>query len=315
MEREEKQRMWRDVAESMHTPEGMLKGRALTASMTKPILRKVEEYSVARKICNVVKREKPGEILKFQPVRDKSVWLLPGLGYMAQDYSFESLPGKFSISEFSIQTAGEWSLKADIEVIESKMDRAAKTIARYEHEALMRTIVPPATHKPVINCIGKEFPDLTEYMLQSMRFAFEKNDKELGYILTPETLLLYDDYDVAVLFMDELGRDGTCNINGEGSDLGCFTATDGKFNDYELTCPNTNNYMDTSAPSVKGEYQVYGLSKDITEHLIMAITHEYECFDDPTLLRRQLFGFYGWQKMGLALRDSDCVVMAAVNSF
>jgi hypothetical protein len=315
MEREEKQRMWDNLAESLHTPEGIFMSRAFTASMTKPLLKKVENYSITRKLSKVVRPAKPGDMIKFQPVQDKPVWLLPGLGYMAQEYSCGSLSDKFTVPLFDIAVSREWKLTSDIEVIENGMDNVAKAIAWYEHEALMRTLVAVATCNPVINCLDKKFSKLEEYLIKSMKIAFEKCDKELGYILAPNNTPLGEVDDVAIIFMEGLGHEGLWNINGESSETGCFKASSGSFNNYTLTYPNLNNYSEDAKPSVKGEYQIYGLSKDITEHLLLAITRDFECFDDPTLIRKHMFGFFGWQKMGIALRDSDCVVMATVNAF
>jgi hypothetical protein len=51
----------------------------------------------------------------------------------------------------------------------------------------------------------------------------------------------------------------------------------------------------------------------VNDSLVMPIRKEYEAHDDPTLLRVQKQGFFGWAELGFACLDSRMLGMGIID--
>lgn len=86
MDKKEMQELFRATAE-VQTPDGMAAYRAFAAALTTPILQKVEQDSIMRSLF-AVERLGPGAQAVYPVAEDFEipVWVLPGLGYVAQNF-------------------------------------------------------------------------------------------------------------------------------------------------------------------------------------------------------------------------------------
>ena len=116
--------------------------------VTSFIRKKVEELSYMRKFIGV-------ETVSYgakptYPLPDElvdPVWVLPGLGYVAQDY-VELMAEEYTMPMFAVQAAKDWLLKYERErpdVLIRAASSVGKAIAAYETEAIWRTIIPAVT--------------------------------------------------------------------------------------------------------------------------------------------------------------------------
>ena len=62
-----------------------------------------------------------------------------------------------------------------------------------------------------------------------------------------------------------------------------------------------------------GETQIYGFDLVTDNTLVMPVRKEYEAIDDPTLLRHQKAGFFGWAELGFACLDSRMLSMGVID--
>ena len=117
--------------------------------------------------------------------------------------------------------------------------------------------------------------------------------------------------------LQHLGATGLYNINGtEGgvtSAYGKFLAdvSTNKYNAYELD--NANVTAADGTITTLGETQVIGFDLSVNDSLVMPIRKEYEAHDDPTLLRVQKQGFFGWADIGFACLDSRMIGMGIID--
>ena len=109
-------------------------------------------------------------------------------------------------------------------------------------------------------------------------------------------------WNVALHEIQHLGATGLYNINGSTSAFGKFVA-DGTehYNSYLLDNPNVTNADGTVL--TLGETQIIGFDLSVNDSLVMPIRKDYEAYDDPTLLRVQKAGFFGWEEIGFACLD------------
>lgn len=86
MERQEMMDLFKATAD-INTQEGMAAYRAFAAALTTPILQKIELESIMRNLFTV-ERLGPGAQAVYPIAEDFEipVWLLPGLGYVAQNF-------------------------------------------------------------------------------------------------------------------------------------------------------------------------------------------------------------------------------------
>ena len=68
-----------------------------------------------------------------------------------------------------------------------------------------------------------------------------------------------------------------------------------------------------SALFTRGETQVLGFDMTTNDSLVMPIRKDYEAHDDPTLLRVQKQGFFGWAEIGFACLDSRMLGLGVID--
>ena len=108
----------------------------------------------------------------------------------------------------------------------------------------------------------------------------------------------------------QLGATGKYNINST-TDWGIFGLTGGSFNNYT---PTTANVVDANGNvTTAGETQIYGFDLSVNDSLVMPVRKEFSAIDDPTLLRYQKQGFYGWEEVGFACLDSRMLALAVID--
>jgi hypothetical protein len=62
-----------------------------------------------------------------------------------------------------------------------------------------------------------------------------------------------------------------------------------------------------------GETQIIGFDLSVNDSLVMPIREEFSAHDDPTLLRSQRAGFFGWENIGLACLDSRMLSIGVID--
>ena len=76
------------------------------------------------------------------------VWVLPGLGYVAQNF-IEGIGEEVYIPTFTIDASADWKISyardSRIDIAQRAAARAAKDLAHYEEECGWRVIMPAAT--------------------------------------------------------------------------------------------------------------------------------------------------------------------------
>ncbi|MCK5764224.1 MAG: hypothetical protein KAH05_08895, partial [Clostridiales bacterium] len=148
MERKEMMELFKATAE-VNTPEGMAAYRAFAAALTTPILQKLELDSIMRQLFTV-ERLGPGAQAVYPVAEDFEipVWVLPGLGYVAQNF-IEGIGEEVYIPTFSIAASADWKITyardSRIDIAQRSANRAAKDLANYEEECGWRVIMPAAT--------------------------------------------------------------------------------------------------------------------------------------------------------------------------
>ena len=119
-------------------------------------------------------------------------------------------------------------------------------------------------------------------------------------------------WNVTFHVVQHLGATGLYNINGSTSAYGKFIAdSNEEFNAYVIENPNVTNADGTI--NTLGETQVLGFDLSANDSLVMPIRKEYEAHDDPTLLRMQKQGFFGWAELGFACLDSRIVGLGIID--
>jgi hypothetical protein len=118
-------------------------------------------------------------------------------------------------------------------------------------------------------------------------------------------------WNVQLRELKHLGAVGKFNINDETSSFGIFKDSSGSFNDYTLT--NANVVDANGQVTTAGETQIWGFDTTVNDSLVMPIRQEFTVFDDPTLLRKQQMGIFGWEEIGFAVLDGRMLSMGVVD--
>lgn len=281
------------------------------------------------------------------------VWVLPGLGYAAQNFiegiGEEVYVPTFTVNasgDWKITYARD----SRIDVAQRAATRAAKDLANYEEECGWRVIVPAATSAfsgkgllgsrpaPIyeIPAASTGAGYLSKELINKMMIGFKRVGRTLTDLyVSPEDaadIREWTDTDIDPITRREvfqaagmgniwnvtlhevqhLGAPGMYNINGSTSEYGKFLAdgTD-NYNAYSLDNPNVTSADGTVA--TLGETQIYGFDMSVDDSLVMPIRKEYEAHDDPTLLRSQKAGFFGWAELGFACLDSRMLGMGVID--
>lgn len=131
---------------ALETSEGQAAYREFCAAIKTPILQEVKLMSTVRDLFAVEMLE-PGAQAVY-PVADDfdlPVWVLPGLGYAAQNF-IEGVGEDVYVPTFTIDTAAEWKLsyarESRVDIAARAARKAAAAIAEYEEESGWRVIVP-----------------------------------------------------------------------------------------------------------------------------------------------------------------------------
>lgn len=337
-----------------NTEEGVEAYKAFGAALTTPILQKIELESIMRELF-AVERLGPGAQAVYPVAEDFEipVWVLPGLGYIAQNF-IEGIGEDVYVPIFNIDAAADWKITyardSRIDIAARAANRVAKDIANYEEECGWRVIMPAATSSfsgkgllgsrpaPIYEIApastGAGY--LSKELINKMIVGFKRIGRTLTDLyVSPEDaadIREWTDTDIDPMTRREiftaagmgriwnvtlhevqhLGATGLYNINGSTSEYGKFTAGSGEvYNQYTLDNPNVVNADGTV--NTLGETQVLGFDRSVNDSLVMPIRKEYEAYTDPTLLRRQKQGFFGWAELGFACLDPRMLGMGVID--
>jgi len=271
------------------------------------------------------------------------VWVLPGLGYVAQNFiegiGEEVYVPTFTI-DASGDWKLTYARDSRVDIAARAAEKAAKAISDYEEECGWRVILPAATSNffgkgllgsrpaPIyeINPASTGAGYLSKELINKMIVGFKRIGRTLTDLyVAPEDAAdtrewtdtdidpvtrreifqaagMGSIWNVTLHEIQHLGATGLYNINGNSSAYGKFIA-DGseQYNNYTLDNPNVTAADGTV--STLGETQVIGFDLSVNDSLVMPIRKDYEAYDDPTLLRRQKAGFFGWEEIGFACLD------------
>lgn len=340
---------------NIDTPEGLAAYRAFAAALTTPILQKIELESIMRQLFSV-ERLAAGAQAVYPVAEDFEipVWVLPGLGYVAQNF-IEGIGEEVYVPTFSIAASADWKITyardSRIDIAQRAAARAAKDLANYEEECGWRVIMPAATtafsgkgllgSRPApiyeINPASTGAGYLSKELINKMMVGFKRIGRTLTDLyVSPEDaadIREWTDTDIDPVTRREifqaagmgqiwnvqlhevhhLGATGLYNINGSTSAFGKFLAITGTeaYNNYTLDNPNICNADGTVG--TLGETQVLGFDLSVNDSLVMPIRKEYQAHDDPTLLRVQKQGFFGWAELGFACLDSRMIGMGVID--
>jgi hypothetical protein len=341
---------------ALHTEAGLQAYRAFAQTSTKPILQKLEQISYMRQLFRV-ENLGPGQQPTY-PLPDEfesPVWILPGMGYIAQDY-IELLADEVSIRTFNVQAAKDWLLKyareGRVDVAVRAQQAVAKALADYEEEAGWRTIIPAATSTfdgagvlaprpapiyempagdPASGYFSKE---LVNRMIVGMK-RLGRTINELW--LAPEDIAdirEWTDTDV-----DPVTRNRIFQAAGLG-DLwgiqlreiealgvrGLFNINDrtSEFGPFKgnLGSNKFNDYSITHGNIVdsNGNLTTAGETQiygfDRSDiSLVMPIKQTFEAHEDMSLLRKQKAGFFGWMEFGMACLDARFICVGIIDRY
>jgi len=353
MDRQEMMELFRATAE-IQTPEGLAAYRAFAAALTTPILQKIELESLMRQLF-AVERLAPGAQAVYPIAEDFEipVWVLPGLGYVAQNF-IEGIGEEVYVPTFTIDASADWKITyardSRIDIPQRAAARAAKDLANYEEECGWRVIMPAVTSAfsgkgllgsrpaPIYeinpNSTGAGY--LSKELINKMIVGFKRTGRTLTDLyVSPEDaadIREWTDTDidpvtrreifqaagmgmiwnVSLHEVQHLGATGMYNINGYGSEYGKFVAPSGNlFNNYQLD--NANLTAVDGTIGTLGETQILGFDLTVNDSLVMPIRKDYEAHDDPTLLRVQKQGFFGWAELGFACLDSRMMGLGVID--
>ena len=352
MERNEMMELFGATA-NINTPEGIAAYRAFAAAITTPILQKIELESIMRQLF-VVEKLGPGAQAVYPVAEDFEipVWVLPGLGYVAQNF-IEGIGEEVYVPTFTIDASADWKITyardSRIDIPQRAAARAAKDLANYEEECGWRVIMPAATSAfsgkgllgsrpaPIyeINPASTGAGYLSKELINKMIVGFKRTGRTLTDLyVSPEDaadIREWTDTDidpvtrreifqaagmgmiwnVSLHEVQHLGATGMYNINSSDSEFGKFLATATSFNNYDLDNPNKTAADGTI--TTLGETQILGFDLTVNDSLVMPIRKDYEAYDDPTLLRVQKQGFFGWAELGFACLDSRMIGLGVID--
>lgn len=351
MERHEMQELFKATAE--HTPEGYAAYKAFAAALTTPILQKIELESIMRQLF-AVERLAPGAQAVYPVAEDFEipVWVLPGLGYVAQNF-IEGIGEEVFVPTFTIDAAADWKVTyardSRIDIPQRAAARVAKDLANYEEESGWRVIVPAATSSfsgkgllgsrpaPIYeiapSSTGAGY--LSKELINKMIVGFKRTGRNLTDLyVSPEDaadIREWTDTDIDPVTRREIfqasGMGSIWNVTlHEVQHLGATglyningsTSEYGKFtatgSDFNsYTLENANVTSADGTVSALGETQIYGFDMGVNDSLVMPIRKDYEAYDDPNLLRVQKQGFFGWAELGFACLDSRMLGMGIID--
>ncbi len=353
MDKKEMMELFRATAD-INTPEGIAAYRAFAAALTTPILQKVELESIMRKLF-AVERLGPGAQAVYPIAEDFEipVWVLPGLGYVAQNF-IEGIGEEVYVPTFTIDASADWKITyardSRIDIPSRASARVAKDLANYEEECGWRVILPAATSSfagkgllgsrpaPIyeINPASTGAGYLSKELINKMMVGFKRIGRTLTDLyVSPEDaadIREWTDTDIDPVTRREIfqaaGMGSIWNVAlHEVQHLGATGLYNingngsefGKFianasEEYNsYTIENTNVTAADGTVTQLGETQICGFDLGVNDSLVMPIRKEYEAHDDATLLRVQKQGFFGWQELGFACLDSRMLGLGIID--
>lgn len=353
MNRAEMQELFRATASCLETREGAMAYQAFAQALTVPILQEIRLRSVARELF-AEERLAPGAQAVY-PVADDfdiPVWVLPGLGYVAQNF-IEGVGEDIYVPTFTIDASAQWKITyardGRVDIAQRAVRNIARAVAEYEEESAWRVLVPAATtdfsgqglltpRSAPIYEVAAGSPGagyLSKELINKMIVGMVRNDRNLTDLwISPEDaadIREWTDTDIDPVTRREifqasgmgrvwnvqlrelkhLGAVGKFNINDETSSYGIFKDSAGSYNDYTLT--NANVVDANGQVTTAGETQIFGFDMSVNDSLVMPIRSEWQTFDDPTLLRKQQQGLFGWEEIGFACLDSRMLSLGVID--
>jgi hypothetical protein len=324
------------------------------AAIKTPILQEIKYQSTARQLFAVEMLE-PGAQAVY-PVADDfdlPVWVLPGLGYAAQNF-VEGAGEDVYVPTFTIDTSAEWKLQyareSRVDIAARAVRRAAAAIAEYEEESAWRIIVPAGTtdfaatgllkarSAPVyeVAAAGSGAGYLSKELINAMIVGFQRVGRTLTDLwVAPEDaadIREWTDTDVDPVTRREIfqaaGMGSLWNIQlhvlphlgQQGKfNINDSTSSYGIFkgdggDDYnDYHLDNANICDSNGAVTTAGETQIWGFDMTANDSLVMPVKQEFQTWEDTNLHRRQKQGFYGWEEIGMACLDSRMLAMGVID--
>ncbi len=281
------------------------------------------------------------------------VWVLPGLGYAAQNF-IEGIGEEVYVPTFTMNASADWKITyardSRLDIATRAATRVSKDLANYEEECGWRVIMPAATSAfsgkgllgsrpaPIyeVDPASTGAGYLSKELINKMIVGFKRTGRTLTDLyVSPEDaadIREWTDTDIDPVTRREifqaagmgkiwnvtlheiqhLGATGMYNINGSTSEYGKFIAGAGEvYNAYTLENPNVTAADGTV--STLGETQIMGFDLTTNDSLVMPVRKEFEAHDDPTLLRVQKMGFFGWSEIGFACLDSRMLGLGVID--
>lgn len=130
-------------------PEGVAAFKAFCAAITTPILQKIELESIMRQLF-AVERLGPGAQAIY-PIQDEytaPIWVLPGLGYVAQNF-MEGVGEELVVPIVTIDASADWkvdfAIDGRVDIAQMAANTTAKYIAKHEERSGWEVILPAVT--------------------------------------------------------------------------------------------------------------------------------------------------------------------------
>ena len=327
--------------------------KAFAAALDTPILQQIKLNSVIRGMFSVEILE-PGAQAMY-PVADDfdiPVWVLPNLGYMAQNF-IEGVGEDVYVPTFKINAAADWkldyALEGRIDIAQRAIRKLAQEVAEYEEESGWKVIVPAGTtnfaatglllsrsapiYEVTSGASGAGY--LSKELINKMIVGMHRTDRTLTDLyISPEDaadIREWTDTDIDPVTRREIFQaagmgkiwDIQLHVIKHLGGVGKFNINDstsswGVFKD---SAGSFNNYTLTNANivdangeiSTAGETQIWGFDSTTNDSLVMPIKKEWETYEDPTLHRYQKQGVYGYEQIGMACLDSRMICMGVID--
>ena len=323
------------------------------AAIKIPILQEVDLQSVVRDLF-AVEELGPG-VQAVYPVADDfdiPVWVLPGLGYVAQNF-IEGAGEDVYVPVFSIAASADWKLSyardSRVDILQRAIAKAAKAIAEYEEESAWRVLVPAATTNFAATGLLKARPAaiyevpstdngagyLSKELINQMIVGMQRTDRTLTDLwVAPEDaadIREWTDTDIDPVTRREvfqaagMGRIWNVqmhvmkHLGAQGKfNINDSTSSYGLFKDTagaynDYTVDNGNIVDSDGQVTTAGETQIWGFDLTTNDSLVMPMKEAYTPTMDPTLHRHQKQGFYGWEEVGFAVLDSRMLSLGVID--
>lgn len=323
------------------------------AAIKTPILQEIKYQSVARELFASEMLE-PGAQAVY-PVADDfevPVWVLPGLGYAAQNL-VEGVGEDVYIPTFRIMDSADWkidyAIQSRVDIAQRAVKKLAGAIAEYEEESAWRVLAPAVTtnfaatgllkarNAPIfeVDSAKSGAGYLSKELINSMIVGMERVGRRLTDIwLAPEDMAdvrEWTDTDIDPTTRREVFQaSGMSGIWGIRFHVLPHLGAKGKFNindstsSYGLFLDSGGAYNDYTVDNgnvvdsngnitTAGETQIWGFDMTANDSLVMPIREEFQTWEDPTLHRRQKQGIYGWENVGFGALDSRMMCLGVID--